>query len=120
MGMVFRTRTVKGSPLTHDEVDFNFNHLNLKFFDKTINEVSGGAVTPAGNTSVVVTSAVTINAPSVTPADGLRFTLMFDVDDTSLNWNAIYRGIGGSLPTLTGDHLLVIYNASDDKWDVFV
>ncbi|OBH96999.1 hypothetical protein A5716_16660 [Mycolicibacterium conceptionense] len=88
---------------------------------------SGGVINPDGMYGLYARSALSgstaINSPSL-PRDGhiIRFRFKDNGTARALNWNAIYRAIGVTLPTATvaGKTLYVttIYNAADNKWDV--
>ncbi len=68
--------------------------------------------------------AATIGAPTGTPTDGQGLILRIKDNGTAraLNYNAIYRVIGTSLPTTTviskTIYIGCLYNAADIKWDV--
>jgi len=123
------TRSVKGAPLTNQEVDDNFTNLNNGKLELTVTGVaSASTITPPSNnlqynvTALAETAAVA--APSGTPMESAR--LMLRIKDNGspriLSWNAIYRAVNVTLPLLTtaGKTLYVgmIYNDADDKWDV--
>lgn len=65
-----------------------------------------------------------INAPVGTPLNGNRLIFRFLDNGTirNLNWNAIYRAIGVTLPTVTVANKTIyvgcIYNAASVTWDV--
>lgn len=67
---------------------------------------------------------ITINAPTGTPTNGQKLMLRIKDNGTAraLTWNAIYRGIGVTLPaTTTISKILyigMIYNSADTKWDI--
>lgn len=123
------TRAGKGSPLTNTELDNNFSNLNTDKIDFIVNgTTSSSSITPASTDSQYNVTALaigaTINAPSGTPVHGKKLILRI-VDDGSpraLNWNAIYRAIGVTLPTTTVAsktmYLGMTYNSTDVKWDV--
>lgn len=68
-------------------------------------------------------AAAAIGAPTGTPEGGQKLIIRIKDDGTAraLTWNAIYRSVGGTLPTTTvlGKTMYVglIYNAADSKWD---
>lgn len=70
----------------------------------------------AGNLSVA--------AHTGTAVDGQVITLRIRDDGTArtITWNAIYRGIGVTLPTTTTAgkimYISMIYNIDDAKWDI--
>lgn len=92
---------------------------------------SGSAPTPAADTDDVYTITAlsvtaTIGAPTGTVANGQRMILRIKDNGTpqTLNWNAIWRGIGVTLPAVTvaSQTLYVVahYNSTDTKWDVLI
>lgn len=93
--------------------------------------VSTATLTPISNplSLAIVTAqgeAITIAAPSGSPAVGWRLLLRLKDDGTgrAITWNAIYRAIGFTLPTTTVASKTLyagfIYNATDTKWDCLV
>jgi len=89
---------------------------------------SGSSVTPDISTTdlygyTALAATLTINSPTGTPLGGDRLTFRFLDNGTpqTLTWNAIFRGIGITLPTTTVASKITyvgcIYNASDTKWD---
>ena len=96
---------------------------------QTIN-TSATTLTPAGDairheaTLYSLAAGLTINAPSGTASHGNMIMFMFRDSGSAqtLSWNAIYRGVGVTLPTTTVAgkvmHALARYNAYDAKWDV--
>lgn len=68
--------------------------------------------------------ALTIAAPSGTPAAGRRLVIRLKDNATgrALTWNSAFRAIGVTLPTTTvaskTHYIGCIYNAVDSKWDV--
>lgn len=68
---------------------------------------------------------VTIAAPTGTPTSGEWLIIRTKDDGTprTITWNAIYRGIGLTLPanTVAGKvmYAFAIYNATETKWDVW-
>ncbi|MGQ9348961.1 hypothetical protein [Mycolicibacterium gilvum] len=69
-------------------------------------------------------SAITINAPTGTPAHGERLEWRFKDNGTSraFTWNSIFRAMGTTLPTATvvgkWTHVVAVYDSIDSKWDV--
>jgi hypothetical protein len=57
------TRSGKGSPLTHNEVDANFTNLNTDKVEKTAADITGGTI---DNTSIGATTPSTVNATTIT------------------------------------------------------
>jgi hypothetical protein len=89
---------------------------------------SSATPTPNGDTSDMFTvtaqaATATFAAPTGTPTDGQSLIIRIKDDGTArlLNWNAIYRAIGVTLPTTTViSKTLYIgfkYNAADTRWD---
>ena len=123
------TRAGKGSPLTNTELDNNFSNLNTDKIDFIVNgTTSSSSITPASTDSQYNVTALaigaTINAPSGSPVHGKKLILRIKDDGTprALNWNAIYRAIGVTLPITTVAsktvYLGMTYNSTDVKWDV--
>jgi len=119
----------KNTTLTANEVDANFNNLNLYKIERVISSITSGAsLTPASTDNLYDITALavdaTINEPSGTPTDGMRLVIKVKDNGTAraLTWNAIFRGIGFTLPTTTvvgsPTYAGAIYNGSDAKWDV--
>lgn len=75
-------------------------------------------------TITALSTALTIDAPTGTPSNGLKLVLRITDDGTGrgLTWNAIYQEIGVTLPTTTTANKTIyvglIYNATATKWDV--
>ena len=75
-------------------------------------------------TITALSTALTINAPTGTPSNGLKLVLRITDDGTNraLTWNAIYQEIGVTLPTTTTANKTIyiglIYNATATKFDV--
>jgi hypothetical protein len=62
------TRSGKGSPLTHNEVDANFTNLNTDKVEKTAADITGGTI---DNTSIGATAPSTVNATTITGQTGV-------------------------------------------------
>jgi hypothetical protein len=62
------TRAGKGSPLTHVEVDANFNNLNTDKVEKTAADITGGTI---NGTTIGATSASSVNATTITGQTGV-------------------------------------------------
>jgi hypothetical protein len=62
------TRSGKGSPLTHTEVDANFNNLNTDKVEKTAADITGGTIngTTVGATTASTGAFTTLSATGVT------------------------------------------------------
>jgi hypothetical protein len=71
-----------------------------------------------------LTTTMAINSPSGSPVHGQK--LMLRIKDTgsaqTLNFNAIFRAVGITVPTTTTAsktlYLGFIYNTTDTKWDL--
>ena len=67
---------------------------------------------------------ITFNAPVGTIRSGQSFVIRIKDNGTSraIGWNAVYRGVGVTLPTVTVAGKLMyigmLYNTQDSKWDV--
>jgi hypothetical protein len=95
------TRSGKGSPLTHNEVDANFTNLNTDKVEKTAADITGGTI---DNTSIGATTPSTVNATTITGQTGvLRGTgqnlLTNSQDFSSANWIKILTTVSGTLFT---------------------
>jgi hypothetical protein len=123
------TRSGKGSPLTHNEVDANFNNLNTDKVEKTSAAITGGTITGTRInpriSSTTSTATLTVNsdsfdqavltaqavalsvaAPTGTPVNGQKLTLRFKDNATAqtISWTTTsggFRVIGCTLPTTT-------------------
>ena len=95
--------------------------------DNTI--ATGATLTPnvdeyEQETITALSSALTINAPTGTPTNGMKLVLRITDDGTArgLTWNAIFRIIGTTLPTTTTANKTIyvglIYNTTATTWDV--
>jgi hypothetical protein len=91
--------------------------------------VSSTGITPTGDASDIYTvtalaADATINAPSGTPTNGQQLLIRINDNGTgrALLWNAIYRGIGLTLPSTTTAtkvlYLGCVYNTQSSTWDV--
>ena len=69
-------------------------------------------------------ATASFQVPTGTPVQGTRLLIRIKDNGTTrtLNWDAIYRGIGVSLPSATVAsktlYLGFIYNSTDTKWDL--
>ncbi len=90
---------------------------------------SGSTLTPNSTNDEVVNitvlaTNVTIAAPSGTPVNGqeIKFRITDDATPRTITWNAIYRGVGLTLPSTTVAlvplYVEAVYNSWDVKWDV--
>jgi len=89
---------------------------------------SAATITPVGDSNdqynvTALAVAATIAAPSGTPTDGQKLTLRIKATSAvALTWNATYRVIGTTLPTITVATKTIyvgcVYNAADSVWDV--
>jgi hypothetical protein len=125
------TRSGKGSPLSHVEVDANFTNLDTDKVEKTAAAITGGTIsgtritprigsngattsgniTPTGDTAdqynisgLTGTSAIQI--PSGTPTDAQKLSIRIEDNGTgrTLSWVTTaggYRVIGTTLPLTT-------------------
>ena len=92
---------------------------------KIVSTISGGTITPAGDTDLIrpaaLTAALTIANPSSTPADGAGFVIDMIDNGTSraLTWGTKYASRMATLPTATTagkrHRLGFEYNGADDK-----
>jgi hypothetical protein len=89
---------------------------------------SSATPTPNGDaddmyTVTALAAGATFGAPTGTPVDGQRLVIRVKDNGTArtLAWNAIYRGIGVTLPTTTVIsktlYIGLKYNTADTKWD---
>lgn len=93
------------------------------FTTATAESVVPDALTYGQYSYTALATPIVIGSPGVV-ADGK--TLIFRFRDNgaarALNWNAIYRGIGVTIPTATVANKVVYvgakYHAADNKWDV--
>jgi len=142
------TRSGKGSPLTHVEVDANFTNLNTDKVEKAAADITGGTIsgtrinpravaagatsgtlTPNGNTTDVfnafgLTGAITVDTPSGTPVDGQRLMLRFEDNGTGrgITWtgtSGAYRAVGVTLPTTTVASKVTYVGCVYNSTDVF-
>jgi hypothetical protein len=103
-------RNVKGTPLTHNEIDSNLTYLNTK---KSNNSIA----------ILDITSSSEIPVPAFDNIDGKKVILKITSSDVyDITWNSIYRTVGETLPTQTDPgkvfQIFLAYNAADNKWDV--
>lgn len=103
--------------------------LTNKRVTPRIGTVTGtSTITPAADSSdqynvTALWVNATFAAPSGTPTNGQRLTIRIKDDGSShtLNWNAIYRAVGVTLPTATTAnktlYVDLVYNSADTKWD---
>jgi len=75
-------------------------------------------------TVTALNTAMTVNAPTGTPANGqpLLIRILDNGTARALTWNAIFRVVGATLPTTTvinkTNYIGCVYNTADSKWDV--
>lgn len=91
---------------------------------------SAGTVTPVATNDKVVVSAqaaaILFDNPTGTEAEGQGFVIALKDNGTAraITWGANYRAMGAALPTTTTIskwmYIPVIYNGTDDKWDVMI
>jgi hypothetical protein len=90
--------------------------------------VSAGTVTPTSSNDLVIitaqAAALTLANPTGTWSQGKDLMIRIKDDGTAraITWDTKYRAIGVTLPTTTviskTTYLGVIYNSTDDKFDV--
>ena len=119
------TSKISNSAVTPAKLD-----SSSKFtFSKVSSTVSAATITPnADTTDMHIVTALgetaTIAAPTGTPVDGQNLVIRIKATGASrtVNWNAIYRVIGVTLPTsVPQDKTYYVgckYNTADTKWDV--
>jgi hypothetical protein len=82
------TRSGKGSPLTHNEVDANFTNLNTDKVEKTAADITGGTI---DNTSIGATTPSTVNATTITGQtarlNGTGQNLVLQSQTFNTTWN---------------------------------
>ena len=111
-------------------VDYEAAWGNIKQTLTVTTFVSAALITPVSYIDRLVISAlaedVTIANPSGTPVEGYEFVIRVKDDGTPrfFTWGAKYRGMGTPLPDNTTAnkwmYIPVVYNATDDKWDVML
>lgn len=94
----------------------------------TTESLTGSTPTPEWAThkqsNITASSGITIGAPTGTLADGMRRVIRLKDDATprAIGYNAVFRVIGFTLPTITIAskymYFACIYNSADSKWDV--
>lgn len=116
---------------------WNVGNTGVAFEDSTVKSfkpntqvaTSASTITPNADTDefIMLTALgvnLTVNAPIGTPLNGQSIYFRFTDDATprTITWNAIYRGVGLTLPaTTTASSTLyaeAVYNSSAVKWDV--
>jgi hypothetical protein len=94
-----------------------------------VQSAASGDLTPTASDDICIRTAlaagpVAINAPTGSPVQGQGMVIRLKDNGTArvLNWNAIYRAVGVTIPTSTVANKTIyaglIYNATDTKWDV--
>lgn len=117
--------------LKYDNTNFLTTEGNLIKTSKprVQNVTSSSTLTPNSTNDEVVNitvlaTNVTIAAPSGTPVNGqeIKFRITDDATPRTITWNAIYRGVGLTLPSTTVAlvplYVEAVYNSWDVKWDV--
>lgn len=115
---------IADSSITPAKVD-----TTQKFTFSVVGTVASAAtITPESTKDMYTVTALatnpTIAAPSGSPVDGQSLILRIKSSgaDRTLNWNAIYRAIGVTLPTTVPSgktyYVGLKYNTADTKWDV--
>jgi hypothetical protein len=91
------TRSGKGSPLTHVEVDANFTNLNTDKVEKTSADITGGTI---NNTTIGATIPSSVNATTITGQTGvLRGTgqnLLTNTVSLATTWTQTNIAVTGS------------------------
>jgi hypothetical protein len=99
-------------------------------FASVVSEASSATPTPTGDSrenelyETALAANATIAAPTGTATNGNKLIIRIKDNGTArtLAWNAIYRGIGVTLPATTVIsktlYLGARYNSTDTKWDV--
>ncbi len=93
-----------------------------------LTSAASGDITPTHIHDLYVRTALSaacaINAPTGPVSHGRSILFRFKDNGTSraLNWNAIFRAMGVTMPAATTisktTYVLAVYNATDTKWDV--
>jgi len=102
---------------------------NKRIDPRVTSAVTATSLTPDVSTTDIyaytaLASALTINAPIGTPANGdkLMFRFLDNGNAQTLTWNATYTVIGVTLPTTTTanktTYVGCIYNTNNARWDV--
>jgi len=102
---------------------------NKRITTRVQSVTSSATVTPNADSDdlVVITAqaaGLTIASPSGTPTQGQKIMIRIKDNGTarSINWNAIFRAIGVTLPSTTviskTHYIGCVYNSTDTKWDV--
>lgn len=105
---------------------------NLSVGGRTTNTVStlasAATLTPNASYNLFECTALAVNtaiaAPTGTPANmqGMMLRIKDNGTSRTISWNAIYRGVGVTLPTATtaskNIYVAMRYNSGDSKWDV--
>lgn len=118
-----------GVNTTDKRLNFSTTGSDVIFDEKVSTTTSSSTPTPTGDgirnffTVTAQAATATFGAPSGTPANGNRLIIRIKDNGTgrTLNWDAIYRAIGVTLPTTTVANKTLyvgfIYNSADSKWD---
>ena len=142
-GMTSRKFIVGGSALIGTEkislqddtlidgtLDMNNNRILNTVVNPSVQETTSTAtftINADEETTGVLTamaSATTIASPTGAPVQGQSLIIRLKDDGTAraITWNAIFRGIGITLPTTTTANKLLyigcMYNSTDTKWDI--
>jgi hypothetical protein len=84
------TRSGKGSPLTHAEVDANFTNLDTDKVEKTAADITGGTI---DNTSIGATTPSTVSATTITGQtarlNGTGQNLILQSQNFSTTWTQL-------------------------------
>jgi hypothetical protein len=107
------TRSGKGSPLTHNEVDANFTNLDTDKVEKTAAAITGGTI---NGTTIGATTPSTVNATTITGQTGvLRGTgqnlVLYSQDYTQAQWlktNITATSSGATAPDSTTTAITIL------------
>ena len=122
------TREIKGSPLTNEEMDANFENLNTDKLQIYVTSVESDSIlTPTCTDTLYSVTALAedtmFDVPSGTPLPNQKILIRVkdDGNNWSLTWDAIYRAVGITLPTTTNAnktlYVGVVYNSEESVWD---
>jgi len=122
--------SLQADTLINGSLDMNNNRITNTIVNPSVQETTSTAtftINADEETTGVLTamaSATTIASPTGTPVQGQSLIIRLKDDGTAraITWNAIFRGIGITLPTTTTANKLLyigcMYNSTDTKWDI--